>query len=85
MEISGQLCVLAALPPVNSPWYPQNRSLNVFQSWYGHYEQEINLLSLQGFEPRIIQPIAQSLYAILLWDCIVTYLCLDMQHRHKSE
>jgi len=74
MEVSGQLCVLAALPPGNSPWYPLNRSLDVFQSRSGHYEQEINLLSLQRFEPMIIQPIAQSMYAILLWDCIGIYL-----------
>jgi hypothetical protein len=38
--------------------YPLNRRLGEFQSWYGCFGDERNLLLLAGFEPKLVQPIA---------------------------
>jgi hypothetical protein len=45
MEVSGQLHILAALPPKQSPWYPCGP-----QSRSRHCEVKKNLLHLSGIE-----------------------------------
>jgi hypothetical protein len=38
--------------------YPLNRRLGEFQSWYGCFGDERNLLLLAGSEPKIVHLIA---------------------------
>ena len=57
MELSGQLHVLAALPPqVTVP-----PALNEY-SRPGTYEEDKNLLPLKGFESWTVQLVASSLH-----------------------
>jgi hypothetical protein len=46
-------------PPGNSSWYPLDRKLDGPQSRSGRGGEEKNSQPLPGFEPPIIQPIAQ--------------------------
>jgi hypothetical protein len=59
MEISGQLHAPAALLPGKSPWYPLDRRLGGPQNQFGQGGEEKNSQPLPGFEPPIIQPVAQ--------------------------
>jgi hypothetical protein len=57
--------VVSLTPPLlysqgKSPLYVLKRRLDVPQSQYGHFGEEKNLFPLPGFEPQIIQFIAQS-------------------------
>lgn len=53
MEVSGQLHVMATLPPGKDTRCPLNRSLGGFYSWTGLSEKEINLLPLPGMDTRL--------------------------------
>jgi hypothetical protein len=59
MEVSGQFHTPAALPQRKSPRYLLDRRLGGPQSRSGHGGEENNFQSLPGFEPQIIQPVAQ--------------------------
>jgi hypothetical protein len=48
------------------PRYAINRRLAGPQSLFGHFGEEINLSPLPGIEPRTVQPVTWSLYAIPL-------------------
>lgn len=65
MEVSVQPCALASLPLGKSTWYPLNRRLGGCENQSGCSGVEKNLLPLPGFEPQIIQPVAQSLLTML--------------------
>jgi len=41
-----------------------NRGQVFPQSWCGHFAEEKDILPVPGFKPRILQPVAQSLYQI---------------------
>jgi hypothetical protein len=62
MEVSGQLHGPAALPRGKSSWYQLDRRLGGLQSRSGRGGEEKNSQPLPGFEPPIIQPVAQYLY-----------------------
>jgi hypothetical protein len=49
-----------------TPQYRLNVRLGGPQSRSGHYGEEKNLLALSGFEPWIVQPVAQSLHRLPL-------------------
>jgi hypothetical protein len=51
MEVSGQLHVLAALPPGKSLWYPWDRRLGRSQSHFGLGSEEKNSQPPPGIEP----------------------------------
>jgi hypothetical protein len=74
MEVSGQLHTPPLYPQGKSPWYPLERRLGGPHSWPGRGGEEKNSKPLPGFEPLVIQPVAQSytteLSWILLWYCI---------------
>jgi hypothetical protein len=60
MEVSGQLHSPAALPLQGKiSWYPLDRMVDGTQSLYGRGGEEKNSHALPGFEPPIIQPVAQ--------------------------
>jgi hypothetical protein len=46
-------------PQGKSPWYPLDKRLGEPQSRSGHSGEEKNSQSLPGYEPSIIQPVAQ--------------------------
>jgi hypothetical protein len=52
--------------PVKRPWYPLKRRLDKPQSWSGHFTEEIHILLLPGFKPRIIQPITFVTILVIL-------------------
>jgi len=58
----GQLHAPRRFTPWKELWYLLNRRLSRLQSWSARFGAEINLLSLPGFEPRIVHPVALSLY-----------------------
>jgi hypothetical protein len=72
MEVSGQLHAPALLQ-WKSLWCPLDRGLGGPQSHSGRGVEERNFQSLPGFEPPIIQPVAQRYTAelsrilLLLW------------------
>jgi hypothetical protein len=49
-------------PRGKSPWYALKTNLGELESWSGRFGEEKNLFPKPGFEPQIIQFIAQSLY-----------------------
>ena len=57
MEVNGHPNTQATLPWGGSPWYPFNSRLGGPQSHSGNFEEEMNLLNVLGFEPRIVQPV----------------------------
>jgi hypothetical protein len=59
MEVSGQLHVLAAIPPGKSPRYPLDRKLDEPQSRSRHCGVEIYSLPLPRIEPRDVQSVAR--------------------------
>jgi hypothetical protein len=60
MEVSGELHIPAALSQGRSHVYPADRRVHRPQSRSGHGGGEENSQHLPGFEPPIIQPVAQS-------------------------
>jgi hypothetical protein len=59
MEVSGQPHAPVALSQGKSPWYKLDRRLGGPQSQCGHCGEEKNTQPLPGFEPPIIQTVAQ--------------------------
>jgi hypothetical protein len=59
MEVSGLLHGPAALPQGKSPWHPLDRRLGGPQSRSGRGGEEKTSQPLPGFEPPIIQAVAQ--------------------------
>jgi hypothetical protein len=59
MEVIGQLHTPVALPPGKEPWYPLDRRLGGSQSQSVHRGEEKYSQPLPGFEPPIIQLVAQ--------------------------
>jgi hypothetical protein len=59
--VGGQLHSPPALPTRNNPWYTSNK-LGGFQSGSESFGEEKNHWTVAEFEPRIVQPVASSLY-----------------------
>jgi hypothetical protein len=57
--MSDQLHAPAALPQGKNPWYPLDRRLGGHQSRSEHGGEEKNFQPLPGFEPPLIQAVAQ--------------------------
>jgi hypothetical protein len=48
--------------PRKEPWYPLNRRLGGLQNGSRDSGEEKNLFTVPEFEPRTVQPVAQSIY-----------------------
>jgi hypothetical protein len=59
MEVSGQLYVPATLPTRKDPLVPSGSEAGWAYSLSGHGGEEKNSQPLPGFQPPIIQPVAQ--------------------------
>jgi hypothetical protein len=59
MEVSGQLNAPAALRPGKEPLVSIGYEVGWAQSRSGHGVEEKNSQPMPGFEPSIIQPVAQ--------------------------
>ena len=68
MEVSGQLHALATLPPGTEP---------LVEGWVAPQPEWMfckdTTLSLLGFEPQIVQPVAQSVYELCCPGCHYFY------------
>jgi hypothetical protein len=58
MEAIGQLHASVALHQEKNAGTHFSRKLGKPQNWCGRFDEETILLSLQGFESRIVQPAA---------------------------
>jgi len=64
------------LTPGKESRYPLNGRLGESQSCSEHFGGQKNLLPLQGFEPRIVQPVAYSLRLPVIRPCSPYILCM---------
>ena len=48
-----------------APGHPQDKNVSASQSQYGHFDDDINLLPLHGFEPRFLGGAARRVVTVL--------------------
>jgi hypothetical protein len=73
MEVSCQIYTPAVWPPGKNSQYPLCRSLGGPQSQFGRYEEERNLLPLQGLEPHLLASLSPSHYTDWATSALLTY------------
>jgi hypothetical protein len=83
MEVSCLLHGTATLPQAESLWYLLTKILRGCQRWSGHFGEDESLLPLQGFEPHIIKPIAESL-CWLWYPCSHVCVCVCVCARVRA-
>jgi hypothetical protein len=73
-------------PQGKSPWYTMDRKQDGLQRSSGFGGEEKNSQPLPGFEPQIIQPVAQRYSTELsrLLICVIMYLFLSLISPLKS-